>query len=108
MAITCKVCDDGEMLRTTIYRLGNQVAIVGYILFYLSAAASVFCLMGLYFAKYGKQPDDFSGSFVAAMRSDQLLNWLLLAGVGAVIGYLLLMKRQVLKCTGCGAVVDAG
>lgn len=99
--ISCKTCDTGELRQQSKYRLSRAVVTIGYILLVPSVLGLLFAALVLVMA-------------VSVDRSAGLLVILLgplLIGVpslvGGLLGWLLVMKKDVLQCGNCGAVTPA-
>ena len=94
--VRCKVCDAGTLLRRKKFRMSGPVVAIGYILLIpsiLGILASVFIVVALH------RTDGF-GEGVALFFG-------VASFVSGLIGWLLVMKKQVLECNACQAVVNA-
>ena len=108
---TCKICDSGTLMPRKIRRLSGPAVAIGYILLIPSILGMVGCaillvvslLAGVAGAAHGSAfATAFAGTWSIAMVS---------SGIGCfvfgLLGWLLIMKKHVLQCGYCGAVVDA-
>jgi hypothetical protein len=102
----CKLCSKGTILRTKVYRMGGVGATVGYLLFILPALWVVLLIRYLgrpapsgtelerALSSFG---DDFVTAFLACFAFIGL--------VAGLLGSLLVLKKEVLKCSHCGVEV---
>ena len=105
MEISCKICDKGLLQQKKKYRMSGPVVLIGYILLIpsvLGVAGSLVAFSHISSAASSSGADAgvaFAGGFI------------ILFGVGCfvagLLGWLLIMKKQVLQCNVCGAVVNA-
>jgi hypothetical protein len=97
--IPCKVCDRGTLERNTKYRLAGPAVVIGYILL-VPSVIGMLCALAL-------------SAFVLAKstRSSAITGFvgftLIASLVGGLLGWLLVMKKRVLQCSTCRAVVNA-
>ena|ERR1035437_2274447 len=101
VSIKCKVCDAGTLVQTKKYRMSGPVVFIGYILLIPSVIGMVVCgffiIMDL--------------SMVRSSDIGMVTNivYLLIGAaffVGGLLGWLLIMKKKVLQCNVCSAVVN--
>ncbi len=108
---TCKICDRGTLMPRKIRRLSGPAVAIGYILLIPSILGMVGCaillvvslLAGVAGAAHRSAfATAFAGTWSIAMLS---------SGIGCfvfgLLGWLLIMKKHVLQCVYCGAVVNA-
>jgi hypothetical protein len=98
--IFCKICDRGHLSRQRIYRLSGPAVFIGMLFLIPSVLGMIFCGLAIAVSLYAG-----SGSNVIAIGV--LFGWGLLFFVSGLFGWLLTMKKDVLKCSTCGAVVSA-
>ncbi|MGP8174569.1 MAG: hypothetical protein ACLP7O_08485 [Terracidiphilus sp.] len=108
---TCKICDRGTLMPRKIRRLSGPAVAIGYILLIPSISGMAACailfigalIVGVVGAAHG------SGILAALAGGGSLaiLYVAILCFVGGLVGWLLIMKKHVLQCVYCGAVVDA-
>ena len=101
VAPLCQTCRQGAMVKRSRYRLSTPVVVIGYILL----TPSVLCMVAsclLFMVSVGQS----SESSAITYGSISLI-LLAIAFVGGLRGWLLIMKKQVLECDHCGAVVAA-
>lgn len=107
----CKVCDRGTLMRRKMRRLSGPAVAIGYILLIPSilgmAACAILFIVGLFAAVTAATHSSAFGTAFAGIWN--LFDMLIGVGcfVGGLVGWLLIMKKHVLQCVYCGAVVDA-
>jgi hypothetical protein len=102
MSVRCKTCDIGELLMVKKYRMSGVVVAIGYIFLIPSILGMLVTTFA--FGQALRHTDStIFGSTVYAM----LLVLIVLSFVGGLLGWLLVMKKAVLQCNNCGAVVPA-
>jgi hypothetical protein len=101
----CKVCERGSMEPRKLFRLSAPVVAIGFVVLIPSvlgilASAGLLLLLWLGVVFYGGTGHEvFSGGFIAAFGVASF--------VGGLLGWLLVMKKRVIQCSNCGAVVNA-
>jgi hypothetical protein len=101
---SCKVCERGVLVPTKMYRMSGAVVAIGFILLVPSvigmfpAALVLFALL-LQPLGIAVNLSAFSMTIVFAVG--------ILSFVGGLLGWLLIMKKLVLRCSACGATVSA-
>ena len=108
---TCKICDRGTLMRRKIRRLSGPAVAIGYILLIPSILGMVGCaillavslLAGVAGAAHGSA---FATAF-AGIGAIAFVYIGILSFVFGLVGWLLIMKKHILQCVYCGAVVDA-
>lgn len=95
--INCKVCDSGTLEKETVYKFSSPVVTIGYIVLVPSLIAVMFCLgtAGL------SMSDNAVGAAVISFF------FAILCFVPGLLGWLLIMKKKVLRCNFCGANTSA-
>jgi hypothetical protein len=108
---TCKTCDRGTLIPTKIRRLSGPAVAIGYILLIPSILGIAVCAILLIAFAIAGPALAGSDPFLAIIISGGGVLAEILAGVGCfiggLIGWLLVMKKHVLQCDSCGAVVDS-
>lgn len=93
ISIPCKVCDQGELIRKEVFRLSTPVVVIGYLLLVPSVIGMLF----------------FGAVALIGVAADSGLTFgVSVAGlvgslISGLLGWLLVMKKQVLQCSFCGA-----
>ncbi len=103
---TCKMCNHGTIERTKVYRMGNVVVAIGYLLLVLSVVG---LLMASGAFLNSPRPEDFVflGDLRAGLARDAQGCLGFSSLVVALFGWLLVRKKKVLKCDQCGVEVPA-
>lgn len=107
--VRCKICDAGTLARRKKFRMSGPVVAIGYILLVpsiLGILVSVFV-----FFTAASLPHAANDVAAANMATGIAGGFAILFGVasfvGGLIGWLLVMKKQILECNACKAVVNA-
>jgi hypothetical protein len=105
LLVKCKVCDTGMLERKEVYRMSTFVVLVGWICLapaILGMGISLFALLAV-IVRAGSSAD--SPPVVVGM------SWAVLALIASLVsgllGWLLTMKKRILQCDHCGAVIPA-
>ena len=99
--IRCKTCGVGTLQLVKRYRMSTPVVAIGYIILVPSVLFIIICVMSIF------RIASLSNSDSSEMASGILVFFALAAFVGGLLGWLLIMKKKVLICTHCSAVVPA-
>jgi hypothetical protein len=117
--IQCSTCKQGILTRQRLYRLSTPVVVIGYILLVpsiLGIALTVIVhgfliLMSLGSSAAGVADQDpkiaASNSVLTAISVLSAAFFVVMFFVAGLIGWLLVMRRTVLKCGHCGIALDA-
>ncbi len=106
--VRCKVCDSGTLIQRKKYRMSGPVVFIGYILLIPSILGILFSAFMFFTAATTTNIDTSSGSNVAAGILGGFSIFMGIAAlVSGLLGWLLIMKKQVLECDVCHAVVNA-
>jgi hypothetical protein len=102
----CRVCERGTLSRRNVHRMSGPAVVIGYIflvpsLFGIAFSILMFVLM-IASAGRTQAPDG-----AAILGSGIFVVTGLIAFVGGLVGWLLVMKKNVLQCSNCQAVVNA-
>jgi hypothetical protein len=81
--------------------MSTPVVAIGYIILAPSVLFIIVCVLSIF------RIGELSNSEGSAMFSGILIFFALAAFVGGLLGWLLIMKKKVLCCTHCSAVVPA-
>ena len=103
--IQCKTCDQGKLVSKKKYRMGGMVVFIGYILLipsFLGVLLSSFFLIAAIFSASATNVD--TGT-VTAIFGGVSIFILISSIVGGLLGWLLVMKKRVLQCSFCGAII---
>lgn len=114
--LMCPTCKAGYLSRMQPYRLSMPVVIIGYLLLVPSFLGIIISVIGTAFVMLyplvsgidARDANQVSYSGVAALFS--AFNGIcLIVGffIAGLLGWLLIMKRTVLRCNLCGATIDA-
>ena len=106
--VPCKVCDRGSLRQQKTYRMSGVVVFIGYILLIpsiLGLAISVFMFFGV--ASSVNTVASSDSSAVVGIAGGVAVFFGIASIVGGLLGWLLIMKKSILKCNTCGAVVNA-
>ena len=101
-AIKCKTCDTGTLTRRAVYRMSSVVVFIGYIVLVPSILGMILGVATC-FGVAGKGQNDAATGLAEGIA----FFWTVAALVSGVLGWLLVMKKRVLQCDQCGAVVAA-
>jgi hypothetical protein len=106
--VQCKTCDVGTLNRVKRYRMSGVVVMIGYILLIPSVLAILLCLVALWqtanLSLGNSSPSALAATgFVEATYIAVAFAFL----VGGLLGWLLIMKKDILQCGHCGAVIAA-
>ena len=99
--VHCKVCDAGTLRQRQVYRKNGSVVDLGYVLLAPSIPSVVICALGYITLHAGG-----SGTTSAGVSEGVFLLLGVAAFVSGIIGWLLIMKKQILVCSVCSAVVE--
>jgi hypothetical protein len=111
----CRTCGLGRLVKLSQYRLSLPVVVIGYFLLVPSCIGMMMSVVGLvlYLIRGGGEVSNSvaheKGLAVLAttIGSSFFLLLLVVWFVGGVFGWLLVMKKKVLQCSHCGAIVAA-
>jgi hypothetical protein len=103
--VACKVCERGELLPKKIFRMSVPVVVIGFI-FLIPSILGMSVGALLLIAIAASRPLGIvvgAPGFIATLA--------IIIGVpsfvGGLLGWLLVMKKRVLQCSVCGAVISA-
>lgn len=99
--VTCKTCGVGVLRLEKRYRMSTPVVAIGYIILIPSLLFVLGCVIGMF--RLASLPASDSSSIATGMA----FFFAVCAFVGGLLGWLLIMKKKVLVCTNCSAVVPA-
>ena len=107
--IRCKTCDTGLLQMAEPYRFSSVVVVIGYILLVPSVLGILFSVRGFFTVlEVGVTGGDSAlADGVFALAGGVFIFLGLACLVGGLLGWLLIMRKKVLQCTYCGAVVAA-
>src|SRR4051794_30919096 len=105
----CKMCNGGIIVKKAVYRMNMVVVVIGYLVLVPSILLFLCCLpLGIPFLLHGepekKMPTNPIEALAFMVPSDGAIAVMggVVGLVGAFFGWLLVMKKTVLKCNGCG------
>jgi hypothetical protein len=100
--VVCKICERGELTKRRIFRMSGPVVVIGFILLIPSVLGIMFSVLML----VGSLSSEGGNTLTTGIGV-----WITLLGiasfVGGLLGWLLVMKKRVLQCSVCGAVINA-
>lgn len=102
MYVACKVCDRGTLVSRKKRRMSGPVVFIGFILLIPSVASTILFSAVALECILGTKPGGGSGIAFGVAAGLALASF-----VGGLLGWLLVMKKNVLQCTHCSAVVNA-
>ena len=105
MEIACKVCDKGLLVRKKKYRLSGPVVFIGYILLIPSVLGVIVSLVA--FVNISLLVPQANADAAAGLAGGFIIFIGVAFFVSGLLGWLLVMKKQILQCNVCGAVVNA-
>ena len=109
---TCKICDRGTLMPRKIHRLSGPAVAIGYILLIPSilgmAACAILLVIGLLAGFAGAAHGSAFATAFAGVGTIALVYIGIFCFVSGLLGWLLIMKKHILQCVYCGAVVNAG
>jgi hypothetical protein len=107
--VRCKVCDAGTLLRRKKFRMSGPVVAIGYIFLIPSILGIIFSAFMLFTAASLPHAanDVASADMATGIAGGVAIFFGIASFVGGLIGWLLVMKKQVLECNTCKAVVSA-
>ena len=100
----CRTCAVGTLRLEKKYRMSTPVVAIGYILLVPSVLGVIMCVLSI-LGLAGTSNSNNSGA--SAMASGILIFVALVAFVSGLLGWLFVMKKKILSCTHCSAVVPA-
>ena len=106
--IKCIVCDEGILVKKEVYRMSIPVVIIGYLLLIPSMFCTCFFILGVGVSNLMAAFSDpdlflitlFTGGFTVLFIVIPII-------VGSLLGWLLIMKKKILQCTCCEAIIPA-
>lgn len=104
MEITCKICDQGRLTKTKKYRLSGPVVFIGYVLLVPSILGVLFSIMS--FVEVSSMASGTGPTAASGIAGGITVFIGIAFFVSGLLGWLLVMKKQVLQCGTCGAAVN--
>jgi len=108
---TCKICDRGTLMPRKIRRLSGPAVAIAYILLIPSilgmAACAILLIVSLLAGVAGAAHGSAFATAFAGIGAIAFVYIGILSFVFGLVGWLLIMKKHILQCVYCGAVVDA-
>jgi hypothetical protein len=107
-AITCGVCNQGTLVRKKVYRMSGPVVAIGFILLIPSVIGIIISGVMLFgVVSAGGNASDTASQAAVGIGVGVAAFFGIASFVGGLVGWLLVMKKRVLQCSFCGAVVNA-
>lgn len=103
LAIRCKTCDVGTMQRKHVHRMSAIVVLIGYVILVPTVLVMVASVMTIFNIGSAAPPT----AAVSAIATGFSVMLFFVALVGGLLGWVLIMKKRILQCDRCGAVVAA-
>jgi hypothetical protein len=97
----CRTCGVGSLMLQKRYRMSAPVVAIGYIILVPTVLFIIVCVFSMV------EVAGLSNSDGSAFAGGILIVVAVVAFVGGLLGWLLIMKKKVLVCTHCSAVVPA-
>ena len=104
LTIKCRTCGVGRLQLKETHRLSGPAVVVGYIFMFPAVLGVV---LGLSLLLSVGDSTGAGGEMGPALAVGLLLFLIVGSFVGGLVGYLLTMKKKILQCTTCEAVVQA-
>ena len=105
MDVICKICDKGALIQKRKYRMSSPVVLIGYVLLIPSILGVLISAMTFFeISSAASQANAGAGAGLAGGFSILIAIAFFVSGL---LGWLLIMKKQILQCNVCGAVVNA-
>ena len=114
--LTCQTCRSGSLSRKHLYRIIDVVVVIGYILLFPSligmavalALTGYVIIFSIVVGAAAKDPQAFAAGgvfavFTVAFGAAAFVSCF----VSGLVGWLLVMKKTVLRCNLCGMTIDA-
>lgn len=97
--VQCKTCGMGAMVRQSVYRMSPVVVVIGYLLLVPPILGMAFFALFIALFIFGRNvgtPELGMGicGFVSSL-------------ISGLLGFLLVMKKKILRCNHCGATIAA-
>jgi hypothetical protein len=105
MQVSCKICDKGSLIRKKKFRMSGPVIVIGYILLIPSVLGVVISFIT--FLVVSSAASQSNAVAVAGLAGGFSIFMGLAFLVSGLLGWLLVMKKQILQCNVCSAVVNA-
>ncbi len=107
MYFRCKVCDRGALVSKKVYRMSAPVVFIGFVLLIPSVLGMLFCFYMFVSVANVPMSADETTRTAGGLAGGLFLLVGVFFMVGGLLGWLLVMKKQVLQCNLCNAVVNA-
>lgn len=101
----CKICDRGELAPSKVRRLSGPAVVIGYILLIPSVLGMIACGAMLIMIFAVSTPSDNADA--AVIGTGMVIAGFVGCFVSGLLGWLLVMKKDVLQCDNCGATISA-
>ena len=114
--LTCQTCRSGSLSRKHLYRMSDVVVLIGYILLFPSligmavtlALTGYVIIASIVVGAAAKDPQAFAAGGVFAVFTVAFGAAVFVSCfVSGLLGWLLVMKKTVLRCNLCGMTIDA-
>jgi hypothetical protein len=105
--VKCKTCDVGILQKIRKYRMSGVVVAIGYILLIPSVLGVMFSIFAFFTTMSAASGTKDAAATGAVIAGGIFIFFGIASLVGGLLGWLLVMKKDVLQCSHCGAVVAA-
>lgn len=106
--LTCRVCTQGSLEKKRISRMSTPVVIIGYIILTPSVIGIIISALMLFgVISAASNSTDSASQAGAGIAAGMVIFFGIGCFVAGLLGWLLVMKKRVLQCSTCGAVVNA-
>lgn len=105
--VRCKICDAGTLAPRKKFRMSGPVVAIGYIFLIPSILGILFSVFMFVSASSIHAGNDATGTAATGIIGGFAILFGVGSFVGGLVGWLLVMKKSVLECGVCKAVVNA-
>ncbi len=108
--VQCKTCGVGAMVRQSVYRMSPVVVVIGYLLLVPPILGMAFFALVMFGGGVGALSGGNGGTAAAGAGSLGMgvgLCGFVSSLISGVLGFLLVMKKKILRCNECGATIAA-
>lgn len=102
--IICKTCDIGTLYKIRKHRMSGVVVVIGYILLIPSILGVLLMALSVAMLHTGTATSSSAG---ASLADGVLVAFAIAFFVSGLVGWLLVMKKDILQCGHCGATIAA-
>lgn len=103
---TCKICERGALVRKKVFRMSGPVVAIGFIFLIPSVCGMILSAL-VFLGVISSAGDQTTDNTQVVIGTAFAIGLGIACFVGGLLGWLLVMKKRVLQCAVCGAVVSA-